>query len=423
MGLVIVYIVIWSIVILISFTLVLVLARRFYMQRRYWLRDRERERYAGLAALLISGKPDIGELKKRPGTDAWIAIEEALLKAYDHKDSDKVFLRVLFNELGYTGYYIKKLAKGNRWEQAFSADRLGKIECREAVPALINALSSKYRDVRNLAVYSLGAIRDERALHHLVKMMKGAVMADEEMSIRILKSALISFKSILIPYLLPLTKDPEWRVRGAVMEILGEIGDPGVAGVFMAGINDGEQDVRAKAAKSLGKLKYQPAVPSLKKMLKDPFWVVRIHASRALGLIGDHSSIPDLVKLLTDRDWQVRKSSAEALARIGGDAYHAMLEFYLHTTDEYGRAQAAEELERAGIVVGLMNFLLNKENAYAEGRKRAEKVTLERKDLFKLRDTLERAGEGRLIEGLTSLAGKMFSQSEIKEAAYAASRG
>lgn len=421
MGLLAVYIVIWSTLTLISFTLVCVLVRRFYMQRKYRLLDLERERYAGLQSTLISGAlTDAGALRKPPGSGAWTAIEEALFKALDSKKTEKERIRRLFDDLGYTAYYMQKLKRGNRWDQALYAERLGRLECREAVHELINALTSKYRDVRMLAAYSLGRIRDERGLAALIKELRSAVISDEEVSLKILKSALISFGPVLIEHILPLTKDPEWRIRAAAMEILGEAANQAMAWVFMEGLTDPEQDVRAKSARAIGTLSHRPAIPALKGLLKDPFWVVRIHASRALGLIGDHSAIPDLIGLLTDGNWQVRRSASEALGRLGGDAYPALLGFFLHTGDDYGRAQAAEELENAGIINGLMNFLLNKGDEKGCGG--AHPRAFKKHDFFELGEALRRAGEERAIDGLTDLAGKMFSNDEIAAAVYSAGR-
>ncbi|MBI5902748.1 MAG: HEAT repeat domain-containing protein [Deltaproteobacteria bacterium] len=421
MGFIVVYIVIWSILTMISFTLVLVLARRFYMQRKYRLIGLEREKYAWLPAILASGAmTDSGALRKPPGSNAWTAIEEALFKALDSQKAEKGRIRKLFHDLGYTAYYMKKLKTGTRWEQALYAERLGNIECVEAVHELINALASKYRDVRMLAIHSLGEIRDERGLPGLMKALRTAVTSDEEVSIKVLKSALISFGAALMDFIPPLTRDPDWRIRAAAMEILGEIANPATACVFMKGLTDPEQDIRAKSAKALGKLRHRPAIPELKGLLEDPFWVVRIHASRALGLIGDRCVIPDLISLLTDMNWQVRKSAAEALSRIGGDAYAALLDFFLHSEDNYGRAQAAEELESAGIINGLMNFLLKKRDEKACHM--AQAAAFGKHDLFVLSEVLRGAGEERTINGLAELAGRMFSDDEIMAAAYSVGR-
>lgn len=418
MGLLIVYFVIWSILGLISCTLVFVFARRFYMQRRHRLLDLERERYAWLPSTLASGAvTDIGALKEPPGSNAWAAIEEALFKAlYSGKEKERV--RGLFDGLGYTEYYMKKLKRGTRWERALYAERLGQLECGEAVPGLINALSSEYRDVRMLAAHSLGRIRDERGLSALVTELRTAVVADDEdVSLKILKSAIISFGPVLMEHIMPLTKDSEWRIRAAAIEVLGEVAEDSHAPVFMEGLTDLEQDVRAKSARALGRLGRRQAAPELARLLKDPFWIVRIHASRALGVIGDRSVIPDLIGMLTDTDWQARKSGAEALGRLGGDAYPALLEFFLYTDDNYGRAQAAEELEAAGLINGLMDSLLSGQDG--AGRRGAHAAGLERHVFSELKEVLRLAGEERAVNGLMDLAGKTFSNDEVMAAASA----
>ena len=64
-------------------------------------------------------------------------------------------------------------------------------------------------------------------------------------------------------------------------------------------LRDSNPDIRAGAAKQLGKLRAVSAVPELIQTLDDEIWMVRILAVNALGLIGLPASAPAIPKLET----------------------------------------------------------------------------------------------------------------------------
>lgn len=350
MALLIVYLVIVLIVFSIAFTLLAVLIRRFYMKRKYRLLDLERERYAHLDEKIRAGEPLPVEMyKKKKGSFGWIAIEEALFRALDAADDKTAALRH-FEELGFADSYIGSLYSGNKWEKALAAKKLGRIGCKKAVPHLVAVLKDDYRDVRNIAVYSLGLILDESALPKLIERLKQVAGSEEEVSLTIVKSSIIAFGPSAIPYLAVEVKDPSWKVRSFVLDILGEIASENEARIFTEALEDPEQDIRAKACKGLGRLKYRSSLPLLIKALSDPFWVVRLHAARALGLINDPFAIEALKLLLKDANWQVRKVVSESLGLIGRCAYTALLQVYMGGADRYAKEQSGDEIERSGIM-------------------------------------------------------------------------
>ena len=345
-----VYITIWTTVVLIIGTFLAVLVRRSFMGRKYMRLDVERERYSALLATLEVGKKieDISPFVKKPGSAGWIAIEENLFRAIGSETGRQEGLR-LFNALGYSDRYMKSLSSKRQWEQALSAEKLGRIDCRMAVSLLIDALKSRNRDLQLMAIHSLGVIGDATAMPHLVALLKYAVSAEEEISLPILKSSILAFGVRSETWLLPCLLDPDWRLRSTVLDILGEVGNPMLSGEFMRMLKDPEQDVRAKAAKGLGKLKCAEAAHMLIEALNDPFWVVRLHSARALGLMKDHAAIAHLKDMLGDKNWQVRSVVAEALSRIGGKGFVEMLNVYVDSTDKYARDQALDELGRKGV--------------------------------------------------------------------------
>jgi hypothetical protein len=83
--------------------------------------------------------------------------------------------------------------------------------------------------------------------------------------------------------------------------------------------------VRARAADELGKRGAQaaPALPALRRELKDKVGRVRASAALALGNLGDAAAIGDLARAAKDANEDVRWSAAVALGRIKTPAARA----------------------------------------------------------------------------------------------------
>ncbi|MBI3399535.1 MAG: HEAT repeat domain-containing protein [Deltaproteobacteria bacterium] len=403
------------------------------MARKYRALDIERAKYSPLIASLSDTNEacNITALEQKTGSLGWLAIEDLLFNALKAPCSNQQKIFQCFDMLGYVDYYINRLNKDNKWTQAIAADKLGRIRCRKALPDLLHALQSKHKDVRNMVTYSLGVIQDEKAIPHLMMQLKQTIQKEEEVSLRIVKSTFISYGEAIIPALLSELKDPSWQIRSTVVDILGEIGSPAVVPYLIECLKDPEQDIRAKAAKGLGNIKDPSAIPPLIKVLEDNFWVVRLHATRALGSIGDLCVIDDVKRKLSDRNWQVRRVAAEALGRIGGNSYLALMNVFLNSNDNYAKEQAADEIERAGIIKTLVTALLKQEkdttgldkinilkNILSQaGINNSEKVNKITPDTFleivRMLSLIDRKG---LREIFDNTIGKDFSSVEIEKA-------
>ncbi|MBI2412954.1 MAG: HEAT repeat domain-containing protein [Deltaproteobacteria bacterium] len=380
------------------------------MGRKYERLDLERERYSTLLATIERGNtiPDLRPFQKKPGSASWIAIEENLFRALGTAGRQEA-LR-LFNALGYADRYMETLSSKRKWEQALSAEKLGRINCRGAVQHLIDALKSPNRDLQLMAVHSLGAIGDETAMPHLIALLKQSISAEEEISLTILKSSILAFGLNAVMWLVPCLDDSDWRLRSTALDVLGEIGDKGLTGEFMRLLKDPEQDVRAKAAKGLGKLRGPEAVPMLMEALSDPFWVVRLHSARSLGLMKEHVAIAPLKEMLGDKNWQVRSVVAAALSSIGGRAFVEMLNVFIDSTDRYARDQALDELGRKGVYAKMMARLYAGDGPEPrlklnESPKPDDKADIGREILDEMLSILSTLNEFRLYEVLDALSG------------------
>lgn len=405
MSFILLYLAIWTVIVLIAASLFVVLARRMYMARKYRRLDSERERFAPLFARLSAGKSieDAWEYARKPGSPAWTAVEEALFKALNTETGRDEAAR-LFESLGYARHYLRKLKNGNRWERALAAEKLGEIRYTAAVPHLLEATGSKKRDLKLMAVNALGAIRDESAIPHLITTLKHTLAHEEEVSVRVLKSAIISFGPAVLRDLLLELNDPDWRVRAAMLDIIGEIGNRGAAPELTRMLRDPEHEVRAKAAKGLGKLRHREAVPELIRCLSDEDWVTRLHSARALGLIGDGSALAPLKDAVCDRNWQVRAAASESLLRLGKKGHVELLNIFLDVPDKYAKDQALDDLCRAGVYKKMLSMLEGRPSSLDQEEAEA-KYELGEDCLLEMAGILSTLDRWRLEKELYALSG------------------
>jgi quinoprotein glucose dehydrogenase len=85
-------------------------------------------------------------------------------------------------------------------------------------------------------------------------------------------------------------------------------------------LKDGDQEIRAQAAKWLGDMRYTTAGPALLPLLKDSYPRAQFFAAEALGRIKYEAAINPIIEMLqanNDEDAYLRHAGCLALARIG----------------------------------------------------------------------------------------------------------
>jgi len=348
--------------ILASIVLIIVYAflRRFYRRRRFLRLDRKRALLYPVVTSMVQfpGTLSIERIRSRKGSLDWIVVEEALLDQMsfvEPRHYPRIY--VIFEQLGYVDHYLDLLRNAKVWKRAQAAERLGIIRCRKAVPALIEALDDEARDVRNMAIYALGLLGDDKGLEAIMRCLLDCLGPLEEVSVRIVKSALISYGRPAIRVIRRGLKSSNWRVRAVTVEILGNIDDPAVVDELTLALFDREPDVRAKAARALGQKRGRSAIPDLMILTEDPFWLVRLQCSRALGLIYAPQAIGRLKERLLDTNWQVRRAAAESLGMMKEHSLEALRDVLLKKNDAYAREQVVEELQRSGLVWRIVESL------------------------------------------------------------------
>lgn len=208
-----------------------------------------------------------------------------------------------------------------------AAIALGKIGDVRAIEALIVALRDTYRDIRLHAAEALGEIKDTRAIEPLI------VALDD-------------------------------GVGTPIAEALKKIGMPAIVSLIAA-LQDKNEDIRRRAAMTLGWIKNSRAVEPLIVSLSDPSNSVCNCAIGALKNIGT-PAIDPLIALLHDKRKDVRSHAVTALGGIGYPAVDPLISA-LHDANEdvWNSASMALQKIRAQAIKPLITALKGAEKETA----------------------------------------------------------
>jgi HEAT repeat protein len=123
-----------------------------------------------------------------------------------------------------------------------------------------------------------------------------------------------------VPDLLPLLDDKDVDVRAEAARALGRARSPTAVGRLSAGLRDGNERVRALSTEALGLIGVPSAASALVPLLRDTSPRVRREAATALGKVGDRSEpvLAALRKAGGDQNKGVRDQAAAALRRLEG---------------------------------------------------------------------------------------------------------
>jgi hypothetical protein len=166
--------------------------------------------------------------------------------------------------------------------RAAAVEALGRLGPPEAIPALIARLSSESRHQRARVVEALrrfGEAVTRPLLSHAAAHPEDRPMAAELLGLIGGTAALDA--------LLEWTSGDEPALRAAALKALATIGIDDRAFYFaLRGLGDADPDVRAMAARALGRSARAEAAPYLAARLDDE-WIVAAHAATALRQLGE----------------------------------------------------------------------------------------------------------------------------------------
>ncbi|TVR73226.1 MAG: hypothetical protein EA427_02390 [Spirochaetaceae bacterium] len=117
----------------------------------------------------------------------------------------------------------------------------------------------------------------------------------------------------------------------------------------VARMHDPDPEVRAEAARALGRIRASEATEALILALRDLTSSVRPEAAIALGRIGDRRALPYLLDALNDPSEELQDGAAWALGEIGDDtATEQLLALFRRIRSERVSASTAAAMSRLG---------------------------------------------------------------------------
>jgi HEAT repeat protein/WD40 repeat protein len=213
------------------------------------------------------------------------------------------------------------------------------------VPAIARLIDHADVSLRETIAEGLGTIGDTAACQPLVRLLRSD-------SHPVLLKAISALRRVAtddaVEALIPLVQHPNPSIRRQTIEVLGDLRPPDAFDLFAELLaEDVSFEVRAAAAKGLGKLKdkhgirlleqalrdepsvrcaalmgltaigEQSAIPALLATLRDPTPVVRYHAVTGLGKLKAEQATGAIRRLLEDKDSMVRTGAEKALVELG----------------------------------------------------------------------------------------------------------
>jgi len=144
-------------------------------------------------------------------------------------------------------------------------------------------------------------------------------------------------------------------------ETIGRLGE------ILLDVSNELVEIRKEAAGALGEIKHPGSKPNLIRSLsKDPDWEVRAAAAEALGNIGGSDLIDPLKNSTMDCDWRVIENAAEALGKIkasNNEIIKRLIELISHHQPQVRKAAicAIGEIGSTNTIQTLLSSFLGEE--------------------------------------------------------------
>lgn len=257
--------------------------------------------------------------------------------------------------------------------RALALDNLGRLAPAYAEVFLAEGLRDPSIYVRRVAIESMGRNRFPQAIPLLLEELRKAVEEGNDVSLRTMKSSLVSYQVEDIDLFIPYITHPVRRVRFFVVDSIREIcnkaaGDgllakndfsPTLCRVMLEhAARDEFADVRARCAWVVRHFRDSQAKETLRRLIGDENEFVRLHAVRASGHRAYIELIPEVVTRLTDVRWRVREAAVMTLAKFGPAGLDELYRYFASCPDAFACEQITEEIQRKGLVDDLVASLM-----------------------------------------------------------------
>jgi HEAT repeat protein len=312
------------------------------------LRDDDRAvRDAATSALLAIGEPAVTTLGVCL-SDPVLTVQELASSVLSTIADVRVFAPL-----------VKALASPDWIVRMHAAKALGRIQDPEAVAPLVPLLQDRVKAVREETSSALAAI-GEAALSSLIAALNHAEWLVRLHAVEALGKT--RSPEAVEPLLSVLFNDQDRAVREDAVRALGQIGNPRAVGFLVTAMKT--PGLRPLAVEALGRIGDRRAVPVLIEVLEgvdrpeisqpidgcgdqwDEDRIALSEAAKALGIIRDETAIPSLMKAL--RYTVTRGDAADALTRFGSAVIAPLLAVLAHESDDNIRYHVQETLARVG---------------------------------------------------------------------------
>lgn len=262
---------------------------------------------------------------------------------------------------------------------------LGRIQDPSTLPALAQALTDEEASVRSMAAFAIGQFTDDASKKAAESTLIDAIGTEKDPAVvAMLIEALGKIGGEDASEVLAKALDnPVSEVRGRAAIALGLLGRRDVAhegadlalldhagefddsvrwkvyyalarrktsvalDVFIEGLGDKNELVRAYAARGLGELGGERGLFPLMSLLGDEDWRVAVNAARALGKTGDFRAVEPIVQLAASANEHLALTAIESLGLLGGDRASEVLSAGLENENWRVRAGCARAFAMA----------------------------------------------------------------------------
>jgi len=192
--------------------------------------------------------------------------------------------------------------------------------CSDPVARARENLASDDPEVRAAAARYLSEKRDKEAAPRLVRMLDDEDVGVREAVVRALGN--IGAREAAQPLAELYSKEDDRDVRLAASRAMASIGTPSVE-PLVGILASPRPEVRAGAARILGRIGSQRAVDPLIRLIDDPDADVRKAAIHSLRSIGGSRALDAIARAVQDRDRDVESAAEDEL---GGRGYEGQLD-------------------------------------------------------------------------------------------------
>jgi HEAT repeat protein len=253
--------------------------------------------------------------------------------------------------------------------RADAVRNLGKLTPELAECFIEEAKYDPSPEVRRANLAGMG--QSGSALAYLLPELEHAVEERNGIAVRTIKAAIVRAEIEDPAVLLAFLRHEDDRIRFLVVDCVREIcakprQEPLTAESFPQEmyrlfleelVHDDCVDVRARSAAVVKHFHDAASMRALSVLMGDDSEFVRLHAVRACADPYYSELIPEVTSRIMDRRWRVREAAVQTLNRLGTRGMRAVADGFLQTTDRYAGEQIAEELQRGGAIVDIVEGL------------------------------------------------------------------